>query len=383
MGEVEDMRRPQMSVCMAVRNEGRFIEQALTDLLTQDIDYTLVEFLIADGCSDDGTLETILDVCARYPGRRVTVFRNPLRLQYAAINRMVQLSHGRYVQIVDGHSRYRKDFLSNNLQRISVGDAGIVGGLWETRAANDGAIAQAIAGCLSTRLGVGNARYRLGVGDVESDTAPFPCVVRSVFERVGLFREEMLSNADLELFSRARANGFRLVLDSRIRSTYFARDTLIDIARKMYRDGRWHASHLESVKLRHLAPLIFAVVNIALIVGGIVWPLLWGIWAALAGLYLGIALASAFGPLPYGMRPGFLARLWMLFCYPVFHWSYGLGWVSGMFSRDTREARRQAAVPAPRINTPLGDPLETVFADGVRRLGASRAPMRMTAQAAE
>jgi glycosyltransferase involved in cell wall biosynthesis len=42
-----------LSVILAIRNEGPFIEHALTELLNQDIDYRKVEILVADGCSDD------------------------------------------------------------------------------------------------------------------------------------------------------------------------------------------------------------------------------------------------------------------------------------------------------------------------------------------
>lgn len=383
MDELEGMSRPLLSVCMAVRNEGRFIERALGDLLTQQIDYSLVEILIADGCSDDGTPEQISEVCARYPRRPVTVMRNPLRLQYAGVNRMVQRCRGRYILVVDGHSRFPDDFLAANLRALRSEEAGIAGGLWETRAANESAIARAIAACLSTTFGVGDASYRLGAESGAADSAPFPCIKREVFEDIGLFREEMLSNADTEFFSRARDAGFRICRDARIRSIYYARKDLGDLAKKAFRDGRWHASHTEAIRPRHLAPLLFVLVNFALLLGGVFEPALWMIWGALAVLYLGIASASAAGALPKAVHLRWYERPLMLLCYPVMHWVFGLGWLNGILSPDTRRARRQAAVSAPRLSTPLCGPLEPIPVDAGRRSDVASGAPYLVVQAAE
>ena len=84
------MEKILLSVILAVRNEGPYIQQALTELLTQDVDYRQIEFLVADGCSDDGTRRKVAEIGASYPDRKIRVFSNPMRLQYAGVNRMLQ-----------------------------------------------------------------------------------------------------------------------------------------------------------------------------------------------------------------------------------------------------------------------------------------------------
>lgn len=350
-----------LSVILAVRNEGPYIERALTELLTQDVDYRQVEILIADGCSDDGTRRKIADICAKYPDRKIRVFSNPMRLQYAGVNRMVQLSRGRYLLIVDGHSRFPSDFLAANIQCMRAGGAHVAGGIWETTAGEDTAIARAIAACLSTRFGVGNAQFRVGGPTGEVDGVIFPCVDRAAFEEVGLFREELLSNADTEFYSRVRANGYRINFDRAIRSVYFARHNLSAIARQMFRNGKWFAYQLDMVRPRHAAPFVFILANLALLLGGIFMPALWAVWGVLALVYLTLALLSAFVCVPDGVRAKASDRLLMPLCYVVMHLAYGAGWILGFVAADTRLARRSKRRPADRIDAPLSGALEELL----------------------
>jgi glycosyltransferase involved in cell wall biosynthesis len=347
-----------LSVILAVRNEGPFIEQSLTELLNQDIDYRKVEILVADGCSDDNTRQKVADICSRYPDRQIRFFSNPQKLQYAGVNRMVQLSRGRYLLIVDGHSRFPSDFLAANLECMQSGIGHVAGGLWETAAGDDTAIARAIAACLTTRFGVGNARFRVGGPTGEVDGVIFPCVDRTAFEQLGLFREELLSNADTEFYSRVRANGYKISFDKRIRSVYFARRDLSAIARQMFRNGKWFAYHLSMAQPRHAAPFLFILANVGLLMGGFVLPALWAVWGALALAYVAMALLSAFTCVSDRIQIGARERLLMPLCYLVMHLSYGAGWIFGFATGDTRRARRSIRHPAPDIHTPLSGQLE-------------------------
>ena len=355
------MEQVLLSVILAVRNEGPFIQQALTELLTQNVDYRQIEILVADGCSDDGTRRKVAEICASYPDRKIRVFSNPMRLQYAGVNRMLQLSQGKYLLIVDGHSRFPSNFLAANLECMRAGGAHVAGGVWETTAGDDTGIARAIAACLSTRFGVGNARFRVGGPAGEVDGVIFPCVDRTAFEHVGLFREELLSNADTEFYSRVRANGYRISFDNGIRSVYFARQNLSAIARQMFRNGKWFAYQLDMVRPRHAAPFLFILANLTLLLGGFFLPALWAMWGVLALVYFSLALISAFVCVPDGTRIKASDRFLMPLCYVVMHVAYGAGWILGFVAEDTRRARRSKRQSAPRIDAPLNGALEEVL----------------------
>jgi hypothetical protein len=186
-------------------------------------------------------------------------------------------------------------------------------------------------------------------------------VDRRAFEQLGLFREELLSNAETEFYARVRANGYKISFDTKIRSVYFARRDLSGIARQMFRNGKWFACHLSMVRPRHAAPFLFMLANIGLLLGGFLLPTLWAAWGVLALAYVSMALVSAFTCVPDGVRVGVTERLLMPLCYVVMHLSYGAGWVLGFVAQDTRRARHSSRHPAPDIRAPLSGALEEVI----------------------
>ena len=91
-----------------------------------------------------------------------------------------------------------------------------VGGVLETVPADDTPAARAIAIGLSHRFGVGNSYFRTGTRERrEVDTVPFGCYRREIFDRIGLFDEELIRNQDDELNFRLIRRGGRVLLPPR------------------------------------------------------------------------------------------------------------------------------------------------------------------------
>ena len=90
-----------ISAIVPVRNEARFIERTLTQLLAQDYDPERFEVLVVDGQSTDGTPEVVARFAAQH--ENVRLFANPRRLSSAARNIGIRNARGDAVLIVDGH----------------------------------------------------------------------------------------------------------------------------------------------------------------------------------------------------------------------------------------------------------------------------------------
>ncbi len=319
-----------LSIVSAVRNEARYLTNFLADLSAQEPVPGSVEILFADGMSNDATLE-ILHKWSResYPFP-VRILPNPARRQYPGVNMLLPETRGRYVLIVDGHSRLPCDFVKRNVEVLDGTSADIVGGVCETKASS-ASLGQAIAAALSSPFGVGGSRFRTGVAAAgPADCAPFPCIRREVFERIGLFREGLGRGTDSEFYSRARKAGCQIWLDPRIHSTYFAKSGLLAVARQMSRNGYWWSANLGAARLRHVVPLFFVLALVGLpLVGAHFAPAIW-LWLGMLATYVVAALASAVGS-RYG-KLSWRDRLAMLFVFPVMHLSYGLGSLLGFVS---------------------------------------------------
>ncbi len=337
----------QISVVMGVRNEADYIGDLLGDILAQNLPRDQFELIIADGESDDGTDEIIAQWIASHPDIQATLMPNPKRWQYPGVNMCIRQARGRAILVLDGHARIPSNFLSNNLAALESTGAGVVGGFWHTQGA-DSIWGKAIEGALSSWFGVGSARFRIAGRPGPVDVVPYGCFRREVFERVGLYREELGSNADLDIFQRVHEAGFMVYLDRNIRATYFARPNLRSLARQMFRNGRWFVAHLKATRPRHLAPLIFLLSLIGLPLLSLAWPPLIWAWVAMIGTYLAIAATTA-TRIATNMRSlasGTVAAL----VFPVMHISYGLGWLVGFVSPDVWRARRPSYKLPPQLN---------------------------------
>jgi hypothetical protein len=167
------------------------------------------------------------------------------------------------------------------------------------------------------------------------------CFRRSIFERVGLFDEELVRNQDDELNDRILAAGGRIWLDPRIRSTYFNRGSLRALWRQYYQYGYWKVRvlhrHPHARRLRHVAPAALvvglggsALLSLAGRLPVVQGPLrrlvarpaavAWGLYAVVS-LAAGIAVAARSG---WRYLPGLVVAFWCL------HTSYGAGFLAGL-----------------------------------------------------
>jgi GT2 family glycosyltransferase len=96
-------------------------------------------------------------------------------------------------------------------------------------------------------------------------------------KRVGYFDETLLTNEDYEFNARVRKAGGRIWLDPSIRSIYFARATLMELARQYWRYGFWKwrmlSRYPETLRWRQALPPLFVLSLMGLALFSLVLPL--------------------------------------------------------------------------------------------------------------
>ena len=82
-----------VSVLLPIRNEAKFIRKLLEQILTQDYPADLMEIIVCDGMSDDGTREIVAEIQKQHP--QIRMIDNPRRIVPTELNagRRVQ-GHG-------------------------------------------------------------------------------------------------------------------------------------------------------------------------------------------------------------------------------------------------------------------------------------------------
>jgi glycosyltransferase involved in cell wall biosynthesis len=270
------------------------------------------EVIIADGMSTDSTCDRIDEFQRNHSELNHRLVENPERSIPSALNRAIETSHGDPIIRLDAHSIPSPDYLRRCVEVLEATGATNVGGVWEIRPRFDTWMARSIATAASHPLGAGDARYRIGGKAGPVDTVPFGAFRREWVERVGPFNEEMLSNEDYEYNTRIRQAGGLVWFDPSIRSIYFARASLIDLARQYWRYGYWKARMLVdfpgSLRWRQVLPPLFVLTTIGLGLAGAFWSparaLLGVQWALYGAVLLSAGLIRAFQAKSPGMILG-------------------------------------------------------------------------------
>jgi glycosyltransferase involved in cell wall biosynthesis len=324
------MSLPIVSVIIPCRNEVRHIRACLESIAQSQYPSELLDVIVIDGMSDDGTRDVLQEFADNHS--LIRVLDNPRLITPAALNIGIAAARGSVVMRMDAHSSYPPEYILHLVRWLDVSGAENVGGACLTEPANDSLMARAIAKALSHPFGVGNSHFRLGVTEPRwVDTVPFGCYRRSVFERIGGFDEDLTRNQDDEFNARLRRAGGRILLVPDVSSNYIARATLGKLWRMYYQYGLFKPlavrKAMKAPTLRQLAPaafvLVLALTTLLAFVHGVgPWPLI-----ALLVVY-GVSVCAAAGSVARcaGARVGLAS----IIVFPVLHFSYGLGYLLGL-----------------------------------------------------
>ena len=192
-----------------------------------------------------------------------------------------------------------------------------------------------------------NADFRIGVGTVRwVNSVPFGCFRREVFERIGLFDEELVRNQDDEFNLRLIKSGGRILLLPDVVSYYYARRALRDVVRMFYQYGYFKplvARKLERVKTwRQLVPGLFVLTLASTAALAPVLPLL-PVTIGVAGAYLAALCGCVIAAV---RRHGWRCALALAAVFPAVHFSYGIGSLRGAIDHllQRRSSRRDPTV---------------------------------------
>jgi succinoglycan biosynthesis protein ExoA len=337
---------PFVSVVIPMRNEAGSIAACLDSVLAQDYPPERFDVLVVDGDSSDDSARVIGEY-ARRTGR-VRLLHNPRRIVPTALNVAIRAARGDVLMRVDGHTRLATDYMRVGVDTWRRTGADNVGG--PMVAVGGGRIGDAIAIATSSRFGIGSY-FHFGRAEAEVDTVYMGMWPRSVFERVGLFDEEMVRNQDDEFNYRLRKAGGRIVMNPAMRSTYQNRQTLKAMAKQFAQYGFWKVrvlqKHPAQMSVRHFVPPAFVL---ALLGAVLLAPWVRGmavLGALLALAYTGTVLAISASLVRGSARARLLP---VAAAFVTLHLSWGAGFVVGLFRFAGRWFRPES--PPPRLVTP-------------------------------
>jgi succinoglycan biosynthesis protein ExoA len=328
---------PFISIVVPIRNEEATIERLTRSLLDQDYPHDRYEILMADGGSTDRTRGLLRQVDT---DARVVVLDNPGRTAPAALNVAIARAQGDVVTRVDGHSFVAPDYLSRIVAVMEETGESVVGG--PVRMHADTPFRRALVEALYSRIAVGAVPYRTLTTRAYVESLQTGSFKKAVLDRVGPFDESLAVVEDLDMNTRVRKAGYKLLLDPSIRFWYLPRPSLGALWRQIYAVGLVKArilrKHPDIFKLKYVLPSAF-VASLATALGLTLAGKRVGLWFLL--LYVIVVLGFALSRVPR-LKAGALRLTAIL---PVLHVGYGLGFLSGATEQLLGHASRPPGAP--------------------------------------
>jgi len=315
-----------ISFIMPVLNEEAYLRSAVTSIFEQQgLVQGQVEVILALGPSKDKTNEIAEALSKEYP---VQLVLNPTGKTPAGLNLAITKAKNDVVIRVDAHSVLSPDYSISAVKILSETGAGNVGGLMKAEGVTP--FQKAVAWAYGSRFGLGGGTYHVGGEAGPSDSVYLGVFRRDVLTKLGGFDEKMIRGQDWELNLRIRESGELVWFDPSLVVTYFPRSTWRKLTKQFFDTGAWRAlltkSHPNKANLRYFAPpalVLASFIGLLLSIfgfGGVI-GLLPLISYALAVILISLTAKGL----------GWKAKLSLMATLPTMHFSWGTGFLAGLF----------------------------------------------------
>ncbi len=319
-----------VSIVIPCLNEKDYIFRCLQSILNQSYPADLITTYICDGGSNDGTI----DMINQFSNLNDTLgnfkmLHNVNKTTPYALNIGIKASTADIVIILGAHSELDKDFVINNVTSFDIDNiimctGGVLQNVFENK------LSQIIGAAMSSSFGVGNAHFRTGNKNGFVDTVAFGAYKKEIFDKIGLFDEELIRNQDDEFNYRLTKAGYKIYLNHSIKCDYFVRSSFQKLFKQYFQYGYWkvfvNKKHQAITTIRQLIPLFFVLYVIVLILSILVKITLFKVLSIFGIIYLLLAMLFALK----NNQVTFLNRFLIMYTFFILHLSYGLGYLKGI-----------------------------------------------------
>jgi len=114
-GQYCGKHRINVTIGLCVRNEEKTVEESIRSIVDQDFPHELMELIVVEDGSEDGTLSRVLDLVQKID-LRTTVFHSKWRGIGPARNTVIENADGEYIVWVDGGMILPKDHVRKQIE---------------------------------------------------------------------------------------------------------------------------------------------------------------------------------------------------------------------------------------------------------------------------
>ena len=320
---------PFVSLIIPTLNEEKYLEQTITSLLSNDYPDSKFEILIIDGLSTDNTLAITHEFSNKFANIRL--ISNPKIYQAAALNIGIKESKGDFIIRADAHAIYDKNYITSTIHLLQKDIYENVGPVQIS--IGNSLIEKAIAKAMNSKIGMGNAKYRLDKREVfEVKSVWLGAWKKETLIKINGFDENLPISEDFDLNYRLRKSGGKIAASNSIKAMYIVRKSLSELFKQFYKYGFWKMKFLmkypKEFQLRWMAPRVFVF---SLFLSIILSPLIsWVIFIPICYLFL-LFLTTLYFVVTTNSIKDFLSSTILFLIFPLMHIAWGIGFLIGFF----------------------------------------------------
>lgn len=320
-----------VSVVIPCRNEIDHIINLVDSIEDSDYNNELIEVLIIDGLSNDGTRELLYEKYNHGP-LKVRIIDNVNQRTPFAFNIGIKEAIGEFILIVGARHKISTNYISEAINALRNDmKIGCVGGIVNNSFENK--TSELISFAMSTKFGMGFSNFRTQSVDTFVDSVGTPCFRRSIFNEIGYFDENLTRNQDDDFSYRLIQAGYKILLKGSINVNYYVRSNYHGLFHQFMQYGYWkvyvNKKHRRLTTNRQVIPFLFVIsIFVFFLFAFFDFRFLYILYLEL-GVYFFFSFLSAVR-LFYKGEMNILNIFKLIFTYLVLHIGYGLGYLNGI-----------------------------------------------------
>ena len=185
---------------------------------------------------------------------------------------------------------------------------------------------ESIALAMTSRFGVGNAKFHYGGREGPTDTVYLGVYDADIFRQLGGFDESLERNQDYEFNIRIRESGNLVWFNPDLVVRYRPRSSIQALFHQYFQYGQWKRSvikiHPRSIKLRQMMPPLL-ILGIAFGMTSLIFLNFWGL--LIPCFYLISVITASVIQKTKNTRQ----KLILMLVFPTMHFAWGLGFLLG------------------------------------------------------
>lgn len=261
-----------VSVLIPVRNEEQYITNVLMSLEKQSYPKDKMEIIIIDGSSEDKTIEKVEEYKNK-SDLKIKIILNEKKIIPISLNLGIKEAQGEYIVRLDGHSIYNYEYIENGIKEMENKEELVsIGGYLKINPSSDDFKSFVTAKVFSSPFGTGISKLKINFftkfRDRYNDTALYGIYRTDQLREINGYNEKLEATQDIELYDRLKKkfNG-KIFLSTKMRIEYFFKPkTGLEIYKRQLRISQWLMKRNTGIRIRHLAPLLVAILGVLMII---------------------------------------------------------------------------------------------------------------------